>query len=159
MAMAELKTKASGMSVAQFVAGIKDEQRRREVRTVIALMTDATNAEPRMWGSSIVGFGRFQYKYASGREGEWFVAGLSPRKANLTLYILPGLHDHLDLLPKLGKFTTGKSCLYIRSLDDIHLPTLKTMVGRARRRLANGLDASAEARHTRQAKRSLRRQP
>lgn len=147
--MAELKTKANAASVAHFVSTIADDTRRREVRTVISLMKTATKAPPRMWGSSIVGFGRFQYRYGTAREGEWFVAGLSPRKANLTLYILPGLHEYGDLLPKLGKFTTGKSCLYIKRLDDIHLPTLKTMVSRAAKRLAQGLDVKAEARNAR----------
>ena len=151
--MAELKTKAHAASVKAFVNAINDDQRRREVERVIALMAAATKAQPRMWGTSIVGFGSFHYKYGTGREGEWFVAGVSPRKANLTLYLLPGLHEHRDLLPKLGKFTTGKSCLYIKRLDDIHLPTLKTMVGRAAKRLANGLDVEAERARARKAPR------
>ena len=141
--MAELKTKANAGSVTKFVAGIADEARRREVERVIAVMEQATGAAPRMWGRDIIGFGSYHYKYATGREGEWFIAGLSPRKANLTLYVLPGLADHQDLLPKLGKFTTGKSCIYVKRLDDIHLPTLKTMVGRAAKRLARGFDATA----------------
>ena len=141
--MTELKTKANARSVERFVAGITDETRRRDVERLIAVMKAATKAEPRMWGDSIIGFGSFHYSYASGREGDWFVAGLSPRKGSLTLYVLPGLQDHQDLLPKLGTFTTGKSCIYVKRLDDIHLPTLKTMVGRAAKRLARGFDATA----------------
>jgi hypothetical protein len=132
MSQAELKTKVTRASVKAFIDGIKDETRRAEVRTVVALMRRATGAAPKMWGSSMIGFGRFHYKYASGREGEWFQAGLSPRKANLTLYILPGLHAHTASLKTLGKFTTGKSCIYVKRLSDIHLPTLEKMVKRGR---------------------------
>ena len=152
--MAELKTKATSASVKAFVDGIKDDKRRRDLKALIALMKDATKSTPRMWGTSVVGFGSFRYKYGSGREGDWFIAGVSPRKATLTLYILPGLQDHQDLLPKLGPVTTGNSCVYVKNLDDIHLPTLKTMVARAHRRLANGLDLSdAGSRRARKAKR------
>ena len=140
--MAELKTRPNDVKVDTFVQGIADEKRRRDVRAVISLMKDATGAKPRMWGTSVVGFGSFKYKYGTGREGEWFIAGVSPRKANLTLYILPGLHEHAADLEKLGTFTTGKSCLYVKSVDDIHLPVLRRMVQRASRRLRNGLDTS-----------------
>jgi hypothetical protein len=129
--MAQNKTTQTRDSVPAFVASIADETRRAEVRKLIALMKEATGEPPRMWGTSIVGFGRYAYKYESGREGEWFAAGLSPRKANLTLYVLPGLHEYADDLPKLGTFTTGKSCIYVKKLDDLHLPTLKRMVTRA----------------------------
>lgn len=131
MAKAELKTKLTTASVKAFLDGIKDETRRKEAKAVAAVMKRATKTAPRMWGSSIVGFGTFHYKYASGREGDWFVAGFSPRKANLTLYILPGLHLHAANLKKLGKFTTGKSCIYVRRLEDIHLPTLEAMTKQA----------------------------
>ncbi len=138
--MAELKTKATDANVAAFLATIKDRKRQQDVRSVIAVMKEATSQPPRMWGASIVGFGSFTYKYESGRQGEWFIAGLSPRKANLTLYILPGLHEHEADLGKLGTFTTGKSCLYVKNVDDIRLPVLKRMVKRAAKRLAGGLD-------------------
>ena len=131
MAKAELKTKMTTASVKGFLDGIKDETRRKEAKAVAAVMKRATGATPRMWGASIVGFGDFRYKYASGREGDWFVAGFSPRKTNLTLYILPGLHLHAANLKKLGTFTTGKSCIYVRRLEDIHLPTLEVMAKQA----------------------------
>jgi hypothetical protein len=91
-------------------------------------MKKITKAEPKMWGSSIVGFGSYHYKYASGREGDWPITGFSPRKQNLTLYIMPGFARYGELMKKLGKHKTGKACLYINSLDDIHLPTLKELV-------------------------------
>lgn len=135
MAKAELKTKLTTASVKAFLDGIKDETRRKDAKAVAALMKRATKSPPRMWGGSIVGFGTYHYKYASGREGDWFVAGFSPRKANLTLYILPGLHMHTANLKKLGTFTTGKSCIYVKRLSDIHLPTLEKMVKQARGRV------------------------
>jgi hypothetical protein len=135
MAKAELKTKLTTASVKAFLDGIKDETRRKDAKAVAALMKRATKSPPRMWGSSIVGFGTYHYKYASGREGDWFVAGFSPRKANLTLYILPGLHLHTANLKKLGTFTTGKSCIYIKRLADIRLPVLEAMVKQARGRV------------------------
>lgn len=131
--MADMKTRQTRDSVGAFVAGISDETRRAEVKAIIDVMKAATGEPPRMWGSSIVGFGKYAYKYPSGRAGEWFVAGVSPRKANLTLYVLPGLHEFQADLPKLGTFTTGKSCIYVKRLSDIHLPTLKKMVARARK--------------------------
>jgi hypothetical protein len=91
-------------------------------------MKQVTKAEPRMWGSSIVGFGSYHYKYESGREGDWFVTGFSPRKQNLTLYIMPGFESYGGLLGKLGKHKTGKSCLYVNTLEDVHLPTLKALI-------------------------------
>ena len=126
--MAELKTKVSDRSVARFLAGIKDEKRRADRQTVLEIMKRVTGAEPRMWGSSIVGFGAYHYKYASGREGDWFVTGFSPRKQDLTLYLMGGFEKHAELMKKLGKHKTGKGCLYIKTLDDIHLPTLKKLI-------------------------------
>ena len=131
--MAEMKTRQSRDSVAAFVAGITDDTRRAEVKAIIDVMKAATGEPPRMWGSSIVGFGKYAYKYPTGREGEWFVAGVSPRKANITLYVLPGLHEFQAELPKLGTFTTGKSCIYVKRLSDIDIPTLKKMVTRAKK--------------------------
>jgi uncharacterized protein YdhG (YjbR/CyaY superfamily) len=91
-------------------------------------MQAVTKGPPQMWGSSIVGFGSYHYKYASGREGDWFIVGFSPRKQNLTLYIISGFDQYAALLKKLGKYKTAKSCLYINRLDDIDLPTLKELV-------------------------------
>ena len=91
-------------------------------------MNEVTGEEPQMWGSSIVGFGRYRYKYASGREGEWFLTGFSPRKQNLTLYIMSGFEEYQPLLEDLGKYKTGKSCLYINKIDDVNLDTLRQLV-------------------------------
>lgn len=126
--MAELKTKVTNASVTTFLDGIADERKKRDCFALVAMMKAATKAKPEMWGPSIVGFGRFTYTYPNGKDAEWFVVGFSPRKANLTLYIMPGVERYADLLKKLGRHTTGKSCLYVRTLDDLHLPTLKAMV-------------------------------
>jgi hypothetical protein len=126
--MAELKTQPNDASVEEFLGGVADEQKREDCLTLVELMRQATNAEPRMWGDSIVGFGTYQYKYASGREGDWMQVGFSPRKQNLTLYIMAGFSRYEELLKTLGKHSTGKSCLYIKRLDDIDMPTLRTLV-------------------------------
>ena len=129
--MAELKTKVTNASVSEFLNSIPDEQKRRDCFALVELMKTATKAKPEMWGPAIVGFGRFRYKYPGGREAEWFVAGFSPRKQNLTLYIMPSVEMYPAHLEKLGKHTTGKSCLYLKTLDDVHVPTLKSMVKQA----------------------------
>jgi hypothetical protein len=129
--VAELKTKKTGASVEQFIEGISDKQRRKDCFDVIDLMKEATKAEPKMWGPAIVGFGDYHYKYESGREADWFLVGFSPRKQNLTLYILPYLERYPELLKTLGKYKTGKSCLYVKTLDDLHLPTLKKLLKQA----------------------------
>ena len=126
--MAELKTRVNQTSVTKFLKSIKDPDRRRDCLTVVDLMRKATGAEPRMWGSSIVGFGSYHYVYDSGREGDWFLTGFSPRKQNLTLYIMSGFRKHDSLLKKLGKHKTGKSCLYINRLEDIDVSILRTLV-------------------------------
>lgn len=126
--MAELKTKPTKVSIASFVAKIVDEKKRADAKALIAMMKDATKSEPVMWGSSIVGFGSYSYAYASGRTGDWPIIGLSPRKQNLTVYIMPGFEEFGDLLGKLGPHTTGKSCLYIKRLSDIDVPTLKKLI-------------------------------
>jgi hypothetical protein len=99
-------------------------------------MAEATRSRPKMWGKSIVGFGRYRYAYASGRRGEWFLTGFSPRKRDLTLYVMSGFEGTGPLLKKLGKFRKGKGCLYIRRLDDIHQPTLRKLVVQSMRKLA-----------------------
>ena len=126
--MAELKTKPNKQSVKKFIDGIKDEKTRRDCRVVLKLMKEVTKLPPKMWTDSIVGFGAYHYKYASGREGDWFLTGFSPRKQNLTLYIMSGFDKYGALMKKLGKCKTAQSCLYVKDLDDIHLPTLKTLV-------------------------------
>ena len=126
--MAELKTKKTKASVAAFLDQISDEQRRKDCQRVLKIMKEATGEQPRMWGSSIVGFGAYKYRYASGHEGEWPIIGFSPRKNDLTLYIMPGFADYTELMAKLGKHKTGKSCLYIKKLDDVELPILKKLI-------------------------------
>ena len=126
--MAELKTKKTRASVAKFVDSIEDERKRKESRVVLKMMQKITGEKPKMWGPAIVGFGRYHYKYASGREGEWFLTGFSPRKQALTLYIMSGFSQYDALLKKLGKFKTGKACLYVNKLEDVHLPTLEKLI-------------------------------
>jgi len=126
--MAELKTKKTTASVEEFILAQEDETRRDDCFAVLKLMRSITKAEPAMWGSSIVGFGSYHYIYASGQEGDWPMLGFSPRKQNLTLYIMPGFDKHLDLVKKLGRCKISKGCLYVKRLDDIHLPTLKQLI-------------------------------
>jgi hypothetical protein len=126
--LAELKTKPNLADVEEFLAAVEDEKKRQDSFTILNLMKEVTGKEPQMWGSSIIGFGRYHYKYASGREGEWFLTGFAPRKQNLTLYIMSGFGRYEALLGGLGKFKTGKSCLYVKKIEDIDLPTLKKLV-------------------------------
>lgn len=126
--MAELKTKPTEQSVTEFLNRISDAQRREDCFAVAKIMQEITGSKPKMWGPSIVGFGSFRYKYDSGREGDWLVTGFSPRKQDLTLYIMMGFQKHGALLKDLGKHRTAKSCLYIKRLSDIHLPTLKKLI-------------------------------
>ncbi len=126
--MAELKTRKNDASVEDFLNSVEDEQRRNDCWTVVKLMRDAAKAEPAMWGSNIVGFGSYHYRYASGREGDWMLVGFSPRKQNLTLYIMSGFDGYETLMTKLGKYKTGKCCLYLKRLEDVHLPTLKKLI-------------------------------
>jgi hypothetical protein len=126
--MAENKTTANDQSVEQFLSTIADEQKREDSFTILELMKQVTGMEPKMWGSNIIGFGSYHYKYESGREGDAMLAGFSPRKENLTLYGMSGFEQVDELLSQLGKHTTGKSCLYIKRLDDIDLSTLKHMM-------------------------------
>ena len=126
--MAELKTKPNDQDVEAFLNSVEDEDKRQACFTVMKIMEDVTGAEARMWGDSIVGFGTYRYKYASGREGEWMLTGFSPRKRNLTLYIMSGFDDYDQLLGELGKYTTGKSCLYIKKIEDVDLDVLRQLV-------------------------------
>lgn len=126
--MAELKTKPTTESVEKFLNGIADEQRRKDCFRIVEMMKAATKTDPAMWGTSIVGFGRYQYKYESGRELEWFLVGFSPRKNDLTLYLMSGFLRYPELMKKLGKHKTGEGCLYIKKLDDVDQSTLKTLI-------------------------------
>lgn len=125
---AEVKTKVNEASVEGFLNSVADEQARKDCLEILKMMKQATKEEPKMWGTSIVGFGSYHYKGASGREGDWFLTGFSPRKQNLTLYLNHGFDVHKDLLKKLGKHKTSMGCLYIKNLDDVDKKVLKELV-------------------------------
>ncbi len=135
--MAELKTKPTKDSVKDFLARVADEKRRKDCQVVAKLMSEVTGAKPEMWSTSIVGFGRYRYKYASGREGEWMLTGFSPRKTNLTLYLMGGLQRAPELLEHLGKHKTGKGCLYIKRLEDVDLTVLRELVEKSVEKMAD----------------------
>lgn len=128
MAKAELKTKPTKADVEKFLNNIKDEKKREDSFKILKLLKQITKAEPKMWGGSIVGFGDYHYKYASGREGDWFLTGFSPRKQSLTLYMMTYLEKHENILKRLGKFKTGKGCLYIKQLEDVDMKVLKELI-------------------------------
>jgi hypothetical protein len=130
--MAELKTKATKASVSSFINAIEDDQRRKDCRNIVSMMTKATKKKPVMWGPSIVGFGDHEYAGAS-RTSKWFEAGFSPRKAALTLYLMGG--KDAKLLSKLGPHSLGAGCLYIKRLDDVHAPTLQRLIDTSVKRL------------------------
>jgi len=136
--VAELKTKPNDQSVEAFLNAIPDEKKRQDCFTLLEIMRQVTQAEPVMWGDSIIGFGSYHYCYESGRQGDWFLTGFSPRVQNLTLYIMSGFDQYDALLAKLGKHTTGKACLYVKRLEDIDLPTLKELVRQSVKFLSNG---------------------
>lgn len=129
--MSENKTQKTDASVIDFLNSIPDEKKRQDCLTVFEIMRQITGLEPKMWGASIVGFGDVHYKYASGREGDWFKVGFSPRKQNLTLYIMDGFPRYQSLLAQLGKHKTGVSCLYINKLADVKLDILREMISQA----------------------------
>ena len=129
--MAELKTQENDASVNDYLNSVEDEKKREASFKVKELMEEVTGEEARMWGDSIVGFGHYNYKYASGREGEWMLVGFAPRKKNLTLYIMSGFDEYDDLLDKLGKHSTGKSCLYINKLEDVDTDVLRDLVDKS----------------------------
>ena len=126
--MADLKTSKNRASVKKFIASVEHETRRKDALTLLDLMSEITGEKPFMYGTSIVGFGHFQMTYESGREVDWFYCGFSPRKASMSLYIMSGFDSYTKLMEKLGKHKTGKSCLYINKLEDVHMPTLKKLI-------------------------------
>jgi hypothetical protein len=134
--MAESKTQKTEESVEAFLNSVAHEKRRTDSFKVLELMKEVTGKEPKMWGSSIIGFGDYHYKYESGREGDWFLTGFSPRKQSLTLYIMAGFDEYDELMASLGKYKTGKSCLYINKLEDVDLPTLKQLVKKSAAHMA-----------------------
>lgn len=127
--MAEPKTRPTKSSVAAFLAKVADPVRRADCRAVADLMEKATGEAPTMWGTDIVGFGRYRQNYASGSSAEWPIIAFSPRKTDLTLYIMPGLLDDFpELAAKLGKFKTGKTCLYLKRLSDVDTKVLEQVI-------------------------------
>jgi hypothetical protein len=126
--MAEPKTKPTDDSVGEFLNSVAHDEKRADSFEILALMEEITGEEPQMWGKSIIGYGRYHYKYASGREAEWFLVGFSPRVQSLTLYIMSGFDSYNELLGKLGKYKIGKSCLYINKLADVDRDVLKELV-------------------------------
>ena len=137
--MAELKTRPETTSAAEFIASIADDDRRGDCEAIAALMQEVTGAPPVMWGSSIVGFGRYHYRYDSGREGDWMLVGFSPRKKDITLYLMAGFDRFPELMQQLGPHRTGKSCLYLKKLDDVDRAVLRDLV-------RSSVDAMAEQR-------------
>ena len=126
--MAELKTWPNKSSVSAFIAAIDDSGKRSDAKKIAAMMRRATGKRAKMWGTSIVGYGSYHYKYASGREGDFMITGFSPRKTALTVYIMPGFSGFKSLMSKLGKYKTGKSCLYIKRLEDVDESVLEKLI-------------------------------
>ena len=126
--MADIKTKPNKISVEKFLKSVSDESKREDSLKVLELMKKITKDEPVMWGPSIVGFGKYHYKYESGREGDMCITGFSPRKQALTIYVMPGFKRYDSLMKKLGKYKTGVSCLYIKKLENIDMKVLKELI-------------------------------
>lgn len=129
--MAELKTKRNEKDAVAFLDEIQEPQKKQDCLEILALMKEVTGEQPVMWGDSIIGFGTYTYRYASGHGGDWPITAFSPRKQNITIYIMPGFERYTDLMSRLGKHSIGKSCLYIKRLTDIDLPTLRELVRRS----------------------------
>lgn len=128
MAKASLKTIQNDNSINAFIDAVENESRRTDAKQLLSTFNRVTEIKPKMWGSSIVGYGRYEYRYASGREGEFFMTGFSPRKTNCAVYIMPGYQDLSDMLTRLGKHKIGKSCLYINRLEDIDQCVLEEII-------------------------------
>ena len=124
--MTALKTQVIEASVDHFIKQVDDEQKLKDCYQLLELMKEITSDEPKMWGGSMVGFGSYHYKNKSDREGDWFLTGFSPRKQSLTVYIMSGFESYETLMSKLGKYKTGKSCLYIKKLEDVDTQVLKS---------------------------------
>ncbi|MGB8194746.1 MAG: DUF1801 domain-containing protein [Chitinophagaceae bacterium] len=130
--LAEIKTKQTAASAEGFIDGLQDEQQRKDSHVVLKMMKKATKEEPKMWGSSMIGFGKVRYKSpATGREVDWFKIGFAPRKANLSLHLIIDMEQHAELLNKLGKHKTGKGCLYINKLADVDIKILEKLINTA----------------------------
>jgi len=130
--MSELKTKVTTASVKDFISSVEDDVKRQDSFDLLEMFSRLTDEEPKMWGTSIVGFGQYHYKSERSRqEGDWMLIGFSPRKQNLTLYIIHGFEDYSDLLSRLGKHKTSKGCLYINKLSDIDRTVLEEIISRS----------------------------
>jgi len=126
--MSELKTKKNENDVKAFVESLDHKKRREDSLKLLEIMNEVTKEDPSMWGDSIIGYGSYHYKTKSGREGDWFVTGFSPRKQSLSVYIMPGLHPFDEELKRLGKHKVGKGCLYINKLEDVEIDVLKEII-------------------------------
>jgi hypothetical protein len=131
----DVKARATGASVARFLSGITNERRRRDCKALAAIMREETGHRPKMWGTAIVAFGDLRYKYRSGRTGEWFLCGFSPRASALTLYLLGGYPKDEGTISTLGKIKAGRSCLYLRTLDDVNTMALRAVIAESVRRI------------------------
>lgn len=126
--MAELKTTPNEGDPRTFIADVENERRRKDAERLLDVFEKVTGEKPQMWGTSIVGYGEYDYRYESGRTGTWMKTGFSPRKQATTLYIMPGFEEYESLLSRLGPHTTGKSCLYVKSLDQIDIDVLEQLI-------------------------------
>lgn len=126
--MYELKTKVNDKNVMEFLETVSHAKRREDSLKLLDIFNDVIGEEPKMWGDSIVGYGTYHYKYASGQEGDWMRTGFAPRKSALTLYVALWPAANADLLPQLGKYKTGKGCLYINKLEDVYIDVLKKII-------------------------------
>jgi hypothetical protein len=142
--MSPNKTQPNEQSVVQFLTAVTPEHKRQDAFTLLEMMERLSGFNAKMWGPSIVGFGEYHYRYASGREGDFMRIGFSPRKANLALYIIAGVDNHQDLLDQLGKHRTGKSCLYVNKLGDIRLPVLEELISKALAHMAEKYPEGAQ---------------
>lgn len=126
--MAENKTKPTKVSVTGFLNSIEPEQKRKDAKVIAKIMREVTGNRAKMWGPSIVGYGQYHYRYDSGREGDFMRVGFSPRKQNISVYVVPGFNGFAGLLKKLGKHKVGRSCLYINKLDDVDVDVLRKII-------------------------------
>lgn len=129
--MAENKTQQNNASVEEFLSQVEDETKRADTQSIVEMMGEITGYPATMWGTSIIGFGKYVYHYKSGRSGEWSLVGVSPRARNISVYIMPGFGNYDDLMARLGKHKTGKSCLYINRLADVDTEVLRELISKS----------------------------
>lgn len=142
--MATQKTLENDSNVAAFLNSVSDKQKRDDCFSLAKLITKITGYEPKMWGTSIIGFGSYHYRYGSGHEGDSCIVGFSPRKQNITLYLMGGFHTNPELLHKLGKYKTGKGCLYVNSLDTVDINVLEQIIRDSAKILMDRVDQQKE---------------